>query len=161
MAEYCLQCFNEIFPPNTPDTFTARRKTSIVCEGCGETVVDFKGRCTGACGKDHHGSKFMAYIFETRPPGFQFANIHNKSFKGRFFKVSVDLMQWIPRITFVLSLFYMFGMAIFLRLLEIGKAPEELELDAELAAARSSYFYDKSLKFWYRAEMKLENILFG
>jgi hypothetical protein len=140
---------------------TAVRNSIVVCEGCGETIVDSKGRCTGACGKEKHGSNFMSYIFETRPPGFEFAHIDNKSWRGRFFKLFVDIVQWVPRITFVISLFYMFGAAIFLRLLEVKKTPEELEKMAELSCARASHMYDSSLNFWFKIEMKLENILFG
>jgi hypothetical protein len=161
MAEYCKQCFDDLFPADTANTLTTSRRALITCEGCGETIVDNKGRCTGACGKDKHSSIFMTYIFETRPPGFTFANINQKTFKGRLFKLTVDIIQWLPRTAFVLGLFYMFGTAIFLRILEIKKSPEELEKAAELACARASRLYESSLNFWYAVEMKLENILFG
>ena len=159
MADYCKQCFEAL--PQSITAWVPARNKMIKCEGCGETIVDSKGRCTGACGKDIHGSNFMSYIFETRPPGFEFAHINTKGFKGRFFKFTVDIVQWVPRIAFVFGLFYMFGTAIFLRILESKKSPEELEKAAELACARTSHMYDACLNFWYKLEMNLENDLFG
>lgn len=159
MSEYCKQCFEKLVLLDNA-TMTDKRKTKFFCQGCGDTVVDGKGRCVGACTKDEHASIFMSYIMKTQPPDFKFAHVEEGSKKRHFFKFIADGIQWVPRAMFVVSLFYMLVVSIFGRI-RYNNCPEQLEIITELACARSSRIYACALNFWSSIEMKLEDKLFG
>jgi hypothetical protein len=159
MAEYCRQCHDELFPPNS-GFLVPLRNAKVICEGCGETVVDSQGRCTGACGKDEHSGTFMNYIFETKAPTLSFMNVIRYTPKTYFYKAISDTLQWFPRIIFLGTLGYLLYTSIKIRLLEVAGKSEGLELFAELSAAKANTWYQRSLQFWYKNEMRLEQLLF-
>lgn len=61
MAEFCSQCTKELFNENrsdfegecTEDDNAHNWFAEVLCEGCGFTNVDYRGRCVGVCEKGH------------------------------------------------------------------------------------------------------------
>lgn len=64
MAEFCKQCAEQLFGDDPRYNDAAHLMTelegtlgfcvSFLCEGCGFTIVDYNGKCQGAClNKDH------------------------------------------------------------------------------------------------------------
>ena len=159
MAEYCKQCHDELFPPDSGFMTNVRSQT-VICEGCGETVVDSKGRCTGACGKDSHTGSLMNYIFETKNPSLQFFQVEKYTFRIYVYKILVDLLQWVPRFTFLGCLVYLAAVALAIRIRELLGKDTGNDLRAELFAAKANNVYQASLNFWYKNETKLDQLLF-
>jgi len=158
MAEYCRQCHDELFPPDS-GFMTTVRNAKMTCEQCGITVVDNRGRCTGSCGEEAHSSNFMDYVFETKSPKLVFVCLNTYTPRTYLYKILVDTIQWIPRFTFVACLIYLLAMSIRIRLMEV-RNKEDLDMFAELATARASRVYEASFKLWYKKEMQIEQLLF-
>lgn len=156
MAEYCAQCSKTCADIGF---LTPTRNGAIVCEGCGHTVVDSKGRCTGGCGTDAHNGIFTDYIFETAPPKMCKVHLIKRTPKTILYKLSVDSVQLIPRAAFLLSMVYLLSIAIYIKYW-LTDVPEKATLKAELSFFKANTFYTKSLDFWYRNEMKIEEFLF-
>jgi len=156
MAEYCLQCSKTCADIGF---LTTTRNGAMICEGCGSTVVDSKGRCTGGCGTDGHNGLFTDYIFDTSPPEMHKVHLVKHTLKTILYKMSVDTLQLVPRITFTLSMVYLIGKAFYIKYRLAGN-PEKATLKAELSFFKANSLYTRSLDFWYRNEIKIEELLF-
>jgi len=66
MADFCKQCSEEMFGQDFGDlAFGEDRLWEAICEGCGFTIVDGDGVCSGACGQDgHNPPEGLAYSFQ-------------------------------------------------------------------------------------------------
>lgn len=57
MADFCKQCSEELFGEDFADfagTCDRGAHTTVLCEGCGVSVVDYTGTCTSTnCLKEH------------------------------------------------------------------------------------------------------------
>lgn len=54
MADFCKQCSEELFEESYSDLeglCDREYQIQILCEGCGLTLVDYRGECQGGCMK--------------------------------------------------------------------------------------------------------------
>lgn len=69
MAEFCKQCTKALFHEEVNDFEGLCEKDEMVevlCEGCGYTYVDWKGRCVGKC-KGHFKAVSTEYASRWAP----------------------------------------------------------------------------------------------
>lgn len=65
MADFCLQCSESLFGPDTCDFVGLLKKeqveqglgVNVLCEGCGPAWVDHEGRCMAINCLEKHGEK--------------------------------------------------------------------------------------------------------
>ena len=76
------------------------------------------------------------------------------------FKAMCDALQWIPRVAFLLILIYLLYTSLKLRIYEVVNSKKSLDLYAELSASNANHLYQRSLRFWYKKEIQLEQLLF-
>ena len=62
MAEFCKQCSEQVLGISdndfegmtTPEQTAAKEFTSVLCEGCGDALVDHTGKCVSrSCDRKH------------------------------------------------------------------------------------------------------------
>lgn len=59
MAEFCVQCAEKMgFPKTDFKKLEEGYVISVICEGCGSTIVDHKGRCVADC-LEHHDNQYV------------------------------------------------------------------------------------------------------
>jgi len=159
MAEYCRQCAKTLGMDH--DTFCTKiRNNAIVCEGCGKTVVNFRGDCTGACGNQSHIGLCTGYLFDTKYPNLLFVELRKYTLKTYLYKTLADTLQWVPRVMFLVAICYLVVISIKMSIVFRSRPNEKLQLAGELAASKADFMFERSLNFWINQEMKLEHLLF-
>jgi len=62
MGSYCQQCMKDVYPDlDQPNDFVGLVEhgylASVLCEGCGLTLVNSKGECVGPCLNKGHNKQ--------------------------------------------------------------------------------------------------------